>query len=67
VAGERAVKVQHVIHVPPPPPAPPGCADLDSHCAQVHRVQAFGCKAGLPPQLAVVVLGMAAVRAVTGA
>ena len=35
MAGEKAVKVQHVIHVPPPPPAPPGCADLDSHCAQV--------------------------------
>lgn len=35
VAGEKAVKVQHVIHVPPPPPAPPGCADLDSHCASV--------------------------------
>jgi hypothetical protein len=35
VAGEKAVKVQHVIHVPPPPPAPPGCADLDTHCAQV--------------------------------
>jgi hypothetical protein len=38
VAGERAVKVQHIIHVPPPPPAPPGCADLDSHCAQVRHM-----------------------------
>lgn len=35
MAGEKAVKVQHVIHVPPPPPAPPGCGNLDSHCAQV--------------------------------
>lgn len=50
VAGEKAVKVQHVIHVPPPPPAPPGCADLDSHCAQVRRI--CDCRILLSPCLA---------------
>ena len=34
VPGEAAVRVEHLVHVPPPPPAPPGCVDTDVHCAQ---------------------------------
>ena len=40
IGGERAVKVEHLVHVPPPPPAPEGCMDENPACQVMGEAEA---------------------------